>query len=148
MRSLPFDSFAPDVGVPLMVASPFHDDHDALRDMCGQWQWGLYRARSCHAALRLVRQRRISVVLCDRDLPGGGWRAVVQGLKEVPHLTRLIVSSRFADHRLWMDVLELGGYDVLNSPFDANEVARVVFLAWYALRHERSRELAIPAVVA
>ena len=42
----------------------------------------------------------------------------------------MIVTSRLADDRLWAEVLNLGGYDVLAKPFDASEVARVVGTAW------------------
>ena len=38
--------------------------------------------------------------------------------------------SRLADEALWAEVLNLGGYDLLASPFDPIEVDRVVTLAW------------------
>ncbi len=51
----------------------------------------------------------------------------LDGLRVRPNL---IVTSRLADEGLWAEVLNLGGYDVLAQPFDAEEVYRVVFLAW------------------
>jgi hypothetical protein len=39
------------------------------------------------------------------------------------------VSSRVADDRLWAEVLNLGGYDLLTNPFAPAEVSRVVDLA-------------------
>jgi DNA-binding response OmpR family regulator len=41
----------------------------------------------------------------------------------------LIVSSCVADDRLWAEVLNLGGYDLLTKPFLAAEVSRVVRMA-------------------
>jgi hypothetical protein len=38
---------------------------------------------------------------------------------------KLIVSSRLADHRLWAEVLNLGGFDLLMTPFENEEVLRV-----------------------
>jgi hypothetical protein len=38
----------------------------------------------------------------------------------------LVVASRLADERLWAEVLNLGGHDVLAMPFDAHEVRRVM----------------------
>jgi FixJ family two-component response regulator len=38
----------------------------------------------------------------------------------------LIVTSRHADNRLWGEVLNLGGFDVLAKPLDEDEVRRVV----------------------
>jgi DNA-binding response OmpR family regulator len=148
MRRSPTDSPPQGLGIPLLVASPFPNDYDALRTFCDAWKWKLYRARTCDAALKLVRQHRIPVVICDRDLPGGDWRVVGQGLREVPNKTRLIVSSRLADHRLCIDVLEHGGYDVLTSPFDSEEVFRAVFMAWHALQNEWPRDRTISAAVA
>src|ERR1019366_5350356 len=37
--------------------------------------------------------------------------------------------SRLADERLWAEVLNLGWYDVLATPFDADEVYRVMSYA-------------------
>ena len=42
----------------------------------------------------------------------------------------LIVFSRLADERLWAEVLNLGGFDVLMTPFEPEEVLRVDFAAW------------------
>jgi hypothetical protein len=40
------------------------------------------------------------------------------------------VFSRLADESLWARVLNLGGFDVLMTPFEAEEVLRVTFAAW------------------
>ena len=41
----------------------------------------------------------------------------------------LIVTSRLADERLWAEAPNLGAWDVLAKPFDAEEVIRVVSIA-------------------
>ncbi len=53
--------------------------------------------------------------------------------------TAVIVASRLADEHLWVEVLNLGGHDVLLTPFDRNELFRVLFLAWMASRREAER---------
>jgi DNA-binding response OmpR family regulator len=50
----------------------------------------------------------------------------------------LIVASRLADEYLWAEVLNLGGYDVLAKPFNAEEVRRVVGLA---CEHHQERQI-------
>ena len=132
---------SPECGTPVLVvtASSREDDHCSLRAICSDCGWTNHEARSCRDALSLARRRPIQVVICARDLPGGGWEAVLDGLAELPHRPRLIVSSRLADHRLWADVLSLGGYDVLATPFDAGEVARAVTLAWHSSKQEVGR---------
>jgi FixJ family two-component response regulator len=43
--------------------------------------------------------------------------------------------SRHADERLWAEVLNLGGYDLLAKPLEGDEVSRVVEMA---CRHGRA----------
>ena len=43
---------------------------------------------------------------------------------------QLIVADRLADDALWAEVLNLGGYDLLMTPFEPEEVLRVVSMAW------------------
>jgi len=50
----------------------------------------------------------------------------------------LIVTSRLADDRLWVEALNLGAYDVLAKPFDRQEVTRSIHLAW--MHWQNSRE--------
>jgi DNA-binding NtrC family response regulator len=38
----------------------------------------------------------------------------------------VVVSSRLGDHKLWIDVLEQGAYDVLVEPYECEEVRRIV----------------------
>jgi len=71
----------------------------------------------------------VPVVLCERDLPGGTWRRLFVETRDLAHPPRLIVVSRLADERLWAEVLNLGGHDVLATPFAADEVRRVLSYA-------------------
>src|SRR5207247_10739198 len=45
------------------------------------------------------------------------------------HPPRMIVTSEIADERLWTEVLNVGGFDVLLKPLDPKELFRVVSLA-------------------
>jgi DNA-binding NtrC family response regulator len=49
----------------------------------------------------------------------------------------LIVTDRLADERLWAEVLNLGGYDLLLKPFDPEELLRVVSSAWASWKFSR-----------
>jgi len=68
--------------------------------------------------------------MCDAELPDGNWKTALNQIayKAVP--MPLIVASRLADCKLWAEVLNLGGCDVLALPFDHDEVIRSVSLAW------------------
>jgi len=76
------------------------------------------------------------VVISDCLLPDGRWNDLLLDLRRQAVEPLLIVASRLADDRLWAEVLNLGGYDVLAMSFRAEEVLRSVSLAW---RHWRER---------
>ena len=38
----------------------------------------------------------------------------------------VVVCSSLGDHKLWIDVLEQGAYDVLFEPYECEEVRRIV----------------------
>jgi hypothetical protein len=64
----------------------------------------------------------VSVVICEDTLQEGTWRDLLDALNEIHSVPRLIVTSASAEPRLWAEVLNLGGYDVLAQPFSRDEV--------------------------
>jgi DNA-binding NtrC family response regulator len=95
--------------------------NEILRD--STWQW--HGAGTCREALEFLEQHRVPVVLSEPDLPDGTWRELLNSMASLFAPPNLVVSSRLADHRLWSEVLNLGGFDVLMTPFEAEEVLRV-----------------------
>ena len=67
-----------------------------------------------------------SVVICEDSLPDGSWLDVLRAAQVLRRSPALIVTSRLADNRLWAEVLNLGGYDVLAQPLRAQEVILAV----------------------
>jgi DNA-binding response OmpR family regulator len=78
----------------------------------------------------LLQSHDVSVILCERDLMPGTWIDILKHIQPTPHPPYLIVTSKFADERLWLEALNLGAWDVLAKPFDRSEVIRTVKLAW------------------
>jgi DNA-binding response OmpR family regulator len=117
--------------VRALAILPSGEDQIQLRDIFCQSKWRLVLSGSLHDARRPLRRSGIGVVLTDCHLPDGGWRDVLHalefGLTRVPPV---IVVSRLADDRLWAEVLNLRGYDVLATPFHAGEVQRSISSAW------------------
>jgi len=70
------------------------------------------------------------VVIVERDLPDGNWKSLRNRLIQMPFAPKLIVTCRLADERLWEEVLNLGGFDVLARPFYPREVLRSIDSAW------------------
>lgn len=113
----------------VLIVSPFEDDRTALRGIFHRSDWELHEAKNISEAMRLLVREAIPVVICERDLPVGDWKALLDALQLLPYPPLLIVSSRLADSRLWAEVLNLGGYDVQPIPFDAAAIIRTAQLA-------------------
>ena len=79
------------------------------------------------------------MIVADNDVSGGGWRRILESLGYLPDRPILIVCSRLADTRLWIEVLNLGGYDLLGTPFEPDELERVTELAHEAWIRAASR---------
>ena len=93
-------------------------------------------AKSTIAAAKGALQRgRISIVMCEHDLSPGSWKELLDFTERLPSPPPVIVTSRVADERMWAEVLNLGGYDVLARPFNNEEVIRTVTSAWSLWEH-------------
>jgi CheY-like chemotaxis protein len=123
-------ALCPDETMAMLIASPDSEDHVVIPEMLAQsdWEWNLSRNR--RKAERQLARGRIGVVLCERDLPDGGWQDLLETCRSLEKPPSFIVCSRLADELLWSEVLNLGGYDVLMKPFEREEVVRVVYAAW------------------
>jgi len=126
--------------VPVLSISPIEEDHFFLRKTldCLQITLGpsrTFTVKSCAtlaSGLAALRQHQFEVVVCERDLPPGSWKDVLEQATILPDPPSLIVTSRLADERLWAEALNLGAFDVLAKPFDRIEAIRVVGAAWRA----------------
>ena len=123
-------------GVKILLVSPAEADYTFLRHIIDHSRWKLYWALNCREALTLLQRHSIGVVITAGDLPDGNWKSLLEAVTELPVSPSLIVAARLADERLWAEVLNLGGYDVLLTPFEPAEVFRVGSAAW---RHWKSR---------
>ena len=115
-------------GFPLLVVSSDERDQHSLQRILSR-DCDLHRVAGRREALSFIRRFRPWVVLCDQVFSDGDWRDLLHDLQHEQQTPPLIVSSRLADDRLWAEVLNLGGYDLLAKPFAATEVSRAVKLA-------------------
>ncbi len=130
--------------VTVLSISGSKTDQQSLTDVFRHTRWVLLEAGSCAEALSRLERCLVPVVLCDCTLPDGGWKDVLRATAALPHPPLLIVASRLADDRLWAEVIDAGGYDVLEKPFHHSELVRVVSLAWLAWRDQWQRATAGP----
>jgi DNA-binding NtrC family response regulator len=131
-------STVPQAQIATLGVSPLPEDHRALMRIFARsrWQWDavptIAQARSW-----MAQRGAPSVVICERDLPDGSWKHLFEETQALPLPPKFIVSSRLADEYLWVEVLNLGGHNVLSTPFDAREVSYVVRYAAESWHRER-----------
>ena len=113
-----------------LAVSPLPADRVRLREILSQGNWELHEASDCCGALALLRDHSVPVLLCERDHADGDWEDLLKATARLPAPPNLIVFSRLADECLWAQVLNLGGFDVLMTPFEPEEVLRITFAAW------------------
>ena len=120
----------PVAGQNILAVFPGGEDRSALERILGQAEWQVRFAGNLEEAQAVLRGCAIAVVLSEGCLPGGHtWKDLLAELQSMPIGRPLIVADRMADDRLWAEVLNLGGYDLLMKPFNAREVLRTVRLA-------------------
>ena len=117
-------------GAAVLAVSPLPADRVRLREILSQGNWKVNEASDCSEALALLRGQSVPVLLCERYHADGNWEDLLKATARLPAPPNLIVFSRLADASLWAQVLNLGGFDVLLTPFDQEEVLRVTFDAW------------------
>jgi len=120
---------------PSLLISPSAQDHVFLRNVFESLGRRLLTACSRAEAQPLLDCPGLSLILTERDLPDGSWKDVLAEAESRRPAPLVIVTSRLADDRLWAEVLNLGGYDVLAKPLDAQEAVRVLNLAWHHRPH-------------
>ncbi len=81
------------------------------------------RLEDAAARLKLTKSR---VLLTDTAYKGGNWKDALQMAVRLRPPTALVVAARLANERLWIGVLELGAYDLIQKPFRADELRRIL----------------------
>lgn len=117
-----------------LLISPSEADFESLYPILHEREWKLQVAQSCRQADSALSLHEFPVIICQSKLPDGTWRTMQAYTRGTP--AQLIVFSRLADERLWTDVLDSGGYDVLATPFHREETLRVISAAWLQWRTE------------
>jgi two-component system response regulator AtoC len=121
---MPTGIAAADSAPVLLAVSSDPKDPDVLElNLTG---WSVRRAGTCTDALAMLKQSVCDVILCEKDLPDGGWRDLLAGLGALREALPVVVMSGTADESMWADVLRDGGFDLLAKPLENQEICRVI----------------------
>ncbi len=130
----------PAADITLLAVTQDADGWRDLRDIADRSGWLLLWARSCETAVELIQRSAISLVICDRDLAGEDWRAIIRRIASLKPAVCVLLASPVCDEYLWKEVAQHGGFDVVAKPFDPDRVKRAVKLAssWRGWAHDRT----------
>jgi len=98
---------------------------------------GTRRVRNCYEAMAVLRHSdQPALVVTDASLPDGDWADVLKATRTCTSFLPLVVVSRLADVRLYLDVMERGAYDFIVPPLASAEMAYVVSGALLKRSHQ------------
>jgi len=115
--------------VSALLVGEFDQDRLLVDDIFRRAGWRLFEVPGGREAMECLERNPVQVVIVEKEGPGWHWKNVLSDLRQLTHPPQLIVTSRNADDRLWAEVLNIGGYDVLPQPLNPDEVRRVVAAA-------------------
>lgn len=114
----------------ILAIFPLGKDRTSLAGIFAHSNWKLRFTRTLPQTRTALSKSPVGVVISEACLSDGHcWKDVLLKLQKMAYPPPLIVADRLADERLWAEVLNLGGYDLLVTPFDAKEVLHAVSTA-------------------
>jgi len=113
----------------LLSVSPKYEDCASLEHILKP-HWTVIGSTTVDSAISVLGEMPIPIALWDCDVLSGTWGEMLDRISVLPDPPLLIVTSRLADERLWAEVLNLGAWDVLAKPYEADEVIRIVSIAY------------------
>jgi CheY-like chemotaxis protein len=129
----------------ILSISPFPSDHAILRKVVSGYPWRLTARKTAAEAVSELYRTRFIVVFCEFHLADGTWKDILDLATSLGEPPLLVVTSQFADDRVWAEVLNLGGYDVLSKPLVEDEVRRVLHMAMTHQTHPVRKQRAFHA---
>jgi CheY-like chemotaxis protein/AraC-like DNA-binding protein len=116
-------------GLPMRHVLLAVDDDPGMRDSYRamfESDYELLTASDAEAALQILEQRTIDVMLLDIMMPGLNGLALLDVLKVRPVPPKVVVVSALNDARSTLTALRLGAHDYITKPFDVDELELVV----------------------
>jgi DNA-binding NtrC family response regulator len=85
------------------------------------------QVRTCTEAKQFIeREKKPDIIFSDASVPDGTWADVLKMARKEHMSAEVVVVSRLPDTKLYLDVMEGGGFDFIAPPFTQTELAHVV----------------------
>ena len=95
-----------------------------------QFPWSLEFAQNGAHALQVLQAQCTEIVLFDIDLFGADWKSDLRSVVASPSQPSVILVSTGVSDAVWEEVIECGGYDVLELPLQEVKTLMTVLHAW------------------
>lgn len=110
----------------ILFISGCPDDARRLSRMLQSLPLDLDYAETLQQARNMLNRETYQAILTEADLPDATWLDVLETAGNCWGRVPVIVTDPQADSRLWSEVLNRGGYDLLAQPFYGPEVRRIL----------------------
>jgi DNA-binding response OmpR family regulator len=123
--------------IRLLAITQDAETWQALSRIADEFGWMLLWAHTAEAAVATLSHYPVQIVILDRDLPGGDWKAALSRIGSLEPGVCVLLASAVSDEYLWKEVVQRQGFDVVTKPFEADRVVRLVNLAssWRGWMH-------------
>ena len=101
----------------------------SLRSILGHTNWIVDWASDFREAMNFLESRPVAVVVCPAEMSGASWKDILAAVVDLPNPPKVLIYAEHAANDLWIDILNLGGYDFLPLPFVQELVLRTISLA-------------------
>ena len=123
--------------VELLAISGRSKDCLALQSILVHTNWRVHWVADGYEAMLFLRHHPVPVFVCPEELPDATWKDVLAGTRELPNAPKVLV---YSSEPLGTEVLDLGGYDLLTTPLQRDEILRAISLACRTWREEIRRQ--------
>ena len=117
------------------------EDRLSLEPILSPCEWEVIWTRTRAEAAAAVGRTAAPIIVCDERFADGEWKGLWNELGKNPCPPEFILASRLADERLWAELLNLGGYNLLTKPFRPEEVIRAIHAALTEWQLERTARI-------
>jgi DNA-binding NtrC family response regulator len=85
------------------------------------------QVRTCTEAKQFIeREEKPDIIFSDASVPDGTWADVLRMARNEKTAAEVVVVSRLPNTKLYIDVMDAGGFDFIAPPFSQAEIAHVV----------------------
>ena len=123
----------------LLAVSDQSRSSQLLRSILLHTNWLVHWVAGRQEAMLFLRDHPVPVFVCPEELPDGSWRRLLTAAASLDNPPKVLVYSNRADRDFANEVLEAGGYDILSTPLQQDEVLRAISLASRTWRDEVRR---------